>query len=55
MTLTPHTTAVLLILGALAFVACCSRIPVVGPIIVIGVVVGVIAGIAGISLTQGIG
>lgn len=51
---TPHGTAVLVIVGALLFVLCCSRIPLVGPIVVVGVAVGVLAGVAGTALAHGL-
>jgi hypothetical protein len=54
MTLTPHSLAVLVVLGALTLVMLCSRIPVVGPFILMAVLVGVAAGVAGTALVHGL-
>lgn len=54
MTLTPHTIAVLIIVVALLVALACSRIPVIGPSIVLVLALGVAAGVAATSLAHGL-
>jgi hypothetical protein len=54
MTLTPHTIAVLVIVVALLVAAICSRIPVVGAVVLPVLALGVAAGVAAMSLAHGL-